>query len=72
MMWGKYFIEAQGCTVNHNILYQDNKLIMRIAMNGQSSSSKWTKQIQNWYSLIKDKVVHGDLKIKYAPTEEMW
>ena len=25
IMWGKYFIEAQGWTVDHNILYQDNK-----------------------------------------------
>ena len=35
MMWGKYFIEAQGYTVEHNILYQDNKSTILLATNGR-------------------------------------
>ena len=72
MMWGKYFIEAQGYTVDHNILYQDNKLAILLATNGRRSSSKQIKHIHHRYFLIKDKVVRGDLKIKHAPTDEVW
>ena len=39
MMWGKYFIEAQGYTVEHNILYQDNKSTILLVTNGRMSSS---------------------------------
>ena len=72
MMWGTYFIQAQGYTVDHNILYQDNKSAILLATNGRSSSSKRTKYIHHAYFLIKDKVVRGDLEINHAPTEEMW
>jgi hypothetical protein len=72
MMWGKYFVEAQGYTVEHNILYQDNKSTILLATNGRSSSSKRTKHIQHRYFLVKDKIARGDLEIQYAPTEEMW
>ena len=40
ILWGKHFIEAQGYTVTHNILYQDNKSTILLATNGFSSSSK--------------------------------
>ncbi len=72
MMWGKYFVEAQGYTVEHNILYQDNKSTILLATNGRSSSSKRTKHIKHRYFLIKDLVDKGDIEIMHAPTEEMW
>ena len=72
MMWGRYFIEAQGYTVEHNILYQDNKSNILLATNGRSSSSKRTKHIKHIYFLIKDLVDKGDVEILHAPTEEMW
>jgi hypothetical protein len=72
MMWGKHFIEAQGWTVEHNILYQDNKSIILLVTNGRSSSSKRTKDINHRYFFIKEKVVCGNLEIRHALTEEMW
>ena len=72
IMWGKYFIEDQGYTVVHNILYQDNKSTILLATNGRSSSSKRTKHIEHRYFLIKDKISRGDIEIKHMPTEEMW
>jgi len=72
MMWGKYFIEARGWTVDHNILYQDNKSTILLATNGRSSSSKRTKHIHHRFFLVKDKIACGDLEIKHAPTEDMW
>ena len=72
IMWGKYFIEDQGYTVEHNILYQDNKSTILLATNGRSSSSKRTKHIEHRYFLIKDKIFRGDIEITHAPTDEMW
>ena len=46
MMWGKYFIEAQGYTVEHNILFQDNKSNILLETNRRMSSSKRTKHIK--------------------------
>ena len=34
MMWCKYFMEAQEYTIEHNILYQDNKSTIFLAKNG--------------------------------------
>ena len=68
IMWGKYFIEAQGYTVEHNILYQDNKSTILLAKNGHQSMSRCTKHIRHRYFLVKDNIAMGDLEIKYAPT----
>ena len=72
MMWSRYFVEAQGYTVEHNTLYQDNKSTILLAINGRSSSSKRTKHIKHRYFLIKDLVDKGDVEILHSPTEEMW
>ena len=45
MMWGKYFIEAQVYTIEHNILFQDNKSTILLTTNGKMSSSKRMKHI---------------------------
>ena len=62
MMWGKYFIEAQGYTVSHNILYQDNKSTILLAKNGHMSGSSRTKHIEHRFYLVRDKIYRGDLK----------
>jgi len=72
IMWGKHFIEDQGYTVSHNILYQDNKSTILLARNGFSSSSKRTKHIHHRYFLVKDLIDRGEVEVKYAPTDEMW
>ena len=59
MMWGKYFIEAQGYTVDNNILYQDNKSTMLLATNGSRSMSRRTKHICHWYFLVKNNIAMG-------------
>ena len=52
MMWANYFIEAQGYTVSHNILYQDNKSIILLAKNGHMSGSSRTKHIKHRFYLV--------------------
>ena len=72
VLWGLYFIEAQGYTVEQNIGFQDNISTMRLEVNGTMSSSKRTKHIKARYFFVKDKIEDGDLEVQYCPTEQMW
>ena len=65
ILWGKYFLEAQGHKIDHNVLLQDNKSTILLATNGKMSSSKKTKHIRHRFFLIKDRVESGDVEIKY-------
>eukprot|EP00804_Cyclotella_cryptica_P006122 CCRYP_010732-RA/>CCRYP_010732-RA protein AED:0.20 eAED:0.22 QI:0/0/0/1/1/1/2/0/901 len=53
ILWCRYFIEAQGYTVEQNILYQDNKSTIQLEKNGRWSSSKRTKNIKSRYFLSR-------------------
>jgi hypothetical protein len=72
MMWCKYFMEAQGYTIENNILYQDNKSTILLAKNGRMSAGKNSKHIKNRFLLITDEVTQEDLEIQHMGTEEMW
>ena len=37
ILWGKYFVEAQGHVIDHNVLLQDNKSTILLATNGMTS-----------------------------------
>ena len=43
------FIEAQGYTVGHTIIYQENKSSILLEVNVKLSSSKYTKHIKTRY-----------------------
>ena len=51
MMWCKYFMEAQGYTIDNNLLYQDNKLTILLAKNGRKSAGKGSRHIHHRFSL---------------------
>ena len=72
ILWGKYFIENQGYTVEHNIMLQDNKSTILLAKNGTFSSGKKTKHIKHKFFLIKNKIEQGDIEVEYCPTDQMW
>jgi hypothetical protein len=72
ILWARYFIEAQGYTVEQNILFQDNKSTILLATNGRWSSSKRTKHIKSRYFFVKDKVEAGEVSIEHRPTDQMW
>jgi len=72
IMWGRHFIEAQGYTVDQNVVYQDNKSTILLAKNGVMSSGKRTKHINARYFLIADYNRRGDISIKHEGTKEMW
>ena len=72
IMWGLYFIQAQGYEVTKNILMQENKSTILMVKNGRFSCSKRTKHIKKIYFMIKDKIGKGEVVIQYCPTGEMW
>ena len=47
IMWCKYFMEAQGYTIDSNLLYQDNKSTILMAKNGRMSAGKHSKHTKN-------------------------
>ena len=58
----KYVIEAQGYTVQHNILLQGNKSTILLATNGRFSTSKKTKHIKTVFYLYKTRSKQVALK----------
>ena len=72
ILWARYFIEAQGYSVEQNIMYQDNKSTILLANNGRWSSSRRTKHIKSRYFFIKDKVQSGEVSVKHRATDKMW
>ncbi len=67
-----HFIEAQGYSVEQNLLFQDNQFTTCFKVNGSFSSSKCTKHIKCRYFFIRDKIANGNLKVLHCPTEIMW
>ena len=71
MIWIRYFLEAQVCGIDKNILNQENMIVMLLENNRNKSSTKNTKHINVRYYSIKDWVETGDVVIKNFPMEEM-
>ena len=71
-MWCKYFMEAQGYTIDNNLLYQDNKSTILLAKNGRMSAGKASRQIHHRYFRITDKIEKGDVTVEHRGTKEMW
>ena len=65
-------MEAQGYTIESNILYQDNKSTILLAKNGRMSAGKNSKHIKNRFFLITNKVAQGNLKIEHKGTDKIW
>ena len=65
-------LEAQGYTVEHSIVYHDNKSTIILATNERASSSRNTKHIRNRYFLVKDFCDRLEIKIRHEGTKIMW
>jgi hypothetical protein len=72
ILWTKNFLEAQGYTISHNIIYQDNMSTLYLEKNGRLSSSKRTKHIKAKYLYIRHYHNSGELELQYCPTDMMW
>jgi hypothetical protein len=72
VLWGKYFVEAQGYTIEHNIIHQDNESTLRLLINGKNSSTPRTKHTKAHSSLAKDKYDQGDIEFEKCYITNMW
>jgi hypothetical protein len=70
-LWARYFLEAQGFTVNDSIINQDNQSSILVEKNGRGSSSKQTRHINIKYFFVADHVAAGEVKIQYCPIGDM-
>ena len=65
-------MEAQGYTIKHNVLYQENKSYILLAKNGWNLAGKASKHIKNRCFRITDKIVQEELTVQHRGTELMW
>ena len=70
-LWWKIFVEDQGYTIKHNIIYQNKKSAILLETNGRWSSSGMTKHVNARYFYIKDNVDQGDVEIQHIPAETL-
>ena len=71
MLWTQKFLQQQGIIMKQNILYQDNQSAILLESKGRSSLGKRSRAINIRFFAIKDSCDHGDLEIRYCPTDLM-
>ena len=71
VLWSRYFIEAQGYTVDDVIVNQDNQSTMLLANNGMDSVGKNSRHVKIKYFFVTDKIKNKELRLKYCPTDDM-
>ena len=71
IIWTRLFLEAQGYSIDSNILEQDNKSAILLENNGIMSSSQTTRHIRIRYFFINDRVKAGDVEVRHCPTNLM-
>ena len=69
MMLSKYFMDAQDYTIEHNMLYQDNRSPTLLTKNGHILICKASKYIKNQCFLITDNITQDKLIAKHRGTE---
>jgi hypothetical protein len=71
VLWTRYFLEAQGYSVDDNIVYQDNQSAMLLEKNGHRSNGKRTRHINIRYFFVADRISADRVRVDYCPTGEM-
>ena len=71
LIWTRMLLEAQGFSIEENILFQDNQSAIKIEYNGKASSVQKTKYMDKIYIWIKARLQSEGIKVEYRPTEKM-
>ena len=71
ILWARQFLLAQGYGIVENLLLQDNKSLILLEQNGNSSSGKRTRHINIRYFFITDRVNMKEISIEWCPTKNM-
>ena len=64
-------MEAQGYTLDSNLLWQDNEGTQRMAENGKMSCSSKSRHISIKFFWITHRVKQGLLRVQHCPTDIM-
>ena len=65
------FLEAQGCPLVENFIYQDDQSAIRLEVNGKKSFSKRSRHVRIHYLYVKDLVEKDLVRIKFYPTNKI-
>ncbi len=71
VLWTKLSIEAQGFTINENIVLRNNTSSMTLAENGKWSLGKRTRNLKIKYFYVTDLMRRNEIELKYCPTGRM-
>ena len=71
MVWTKLFLEAQGCPVKENILFQDNRSAMLSEENGRKSAGKRSRHLNIRLFFVTDQQEKGNISTEHCPTDKM-
>jgi hypothetical protein len=71
ILWTRHFLEAQGYSVEKNVVYQDNESAILLERNGRQSSTKRTRHLEIRYFFVTDNVQRKKMTIEYCPTGDM-
>ena len=71
ILWSRYFIEAQGYTVDDVYVYQDNQSAIILENNGLKSVGKGSRHINIKYFFVINNIKDKEIKVIYYPTKEM-
>jgi hypothetical protein len=69
--WCRMFMLCLGYPQKATVIYQDNKSTIMLAENGPSSSGR-SKHFRRKYFGVREMIAHGEVKLVYLPTEEMF
>ena len=67
----KQFLEEQGWLDSTTVVYQDNTSSILLERNGQSSSTKQTKDMNIRYFYVTEQINKKAIHVTHYPTEEM-
>jgi hypothetical protein len=71
MLWTRQFLEAQGYTIDDNILFQDHQSAILLESNGWKSAGKRSRHLNIHLFFVTDQKEKGWMSIKFCPTERM-
>ena len=70
-IWLVNFMSAQGYTIGHNVVYQDNQSSIRMERNGRNSCTGNSRPVNIRYFFVKDRIDKGEMSVSYCPTNNM-
>ena len=65
------FLKAQGYEIKNNIIFQDNRITIRMSNNGRASYTGNYRHIHIRHFFVKYIVHKGEIEVKYCPTHLM-